>query len=179
MEIKPTPLKDCFVIHHDLYGDDRGYFMEAFNLTRFKKFGLDFSVEQINVAQSKKNVFRGLHFQLDPFAQTKIVLALSGAVIDLVVDLRKTSETYLKYHKIKLDSPDKALWVPKGFAHGYFTLEDHTCFQYAVDRPYHAASERSLSIYDPKLNITEEFKGAFFSPKDLASQSFHEIEHEL
>lgn len=127
----------------------------------------------------KKNVFRGLHFQLNPFAQTKIVLALSGAVIDLVVDLRKTSDTYLKYYKIKLDSPDKALWVPKGFAHGYFTLEDHTCFQYAVDRPYHAASERSLSIYDPKLNITEDFTGAVFSPKDLASQSFNEIENEI
>ena len=106
-------------------------------------------------------------------------MALSGAVIDLVVDLRKTSDTYLKYYKIKLDSPDKALWVPKGFAHGYFTLEDHTCFQYAVDRPYHATSERSLSIYDPKLNITEDFTGALFSPKDLASQSFNEIEHEL
>ena len=99
MEIKPTPLKDCYVIHHDLHGDDRGYFMEAFNRIRFKKFELDFSVEQINIAQSKKNVFRGLHFQLDPFAQTKIVLVLSGAVIDLVVDLRKTSETYLKYKK--------------------------------------------------------------------------------
>ena len=76
MEIKSTPLKDCFVIHNDLHGDDRGYFMEAFNRTRFKKFDLDFSVEQINIAQSKKNVFRGLHFQLDPFAQTKIVLVL-------------------------------------------------------------------------------------------------------
>tara|TARA_X000001036_G_C20500779_1_gene733753 strand:- start:274 stop:813 length:540 start_codon:yes stop_codon:yes gene_type:complete len=179
MEIKPTPLKDCYVIHHDLHKDDRGYFMEAFNRTRFKKFGLDFSVEQINIAESKKDVFRGLHFQLNPFAQTKIVSTLSGAVIDLVVDLRKTSESYLQYFKIKLDTPDKALFIPKGFAHGYFTLEDHTSFQYAVDQPYHAASERSLSIYDPILNIKGDFTRALISPKDLASQSFSTIEQEL
>ena len=179
MEIEPTPLKDCYVIHNDLHKDDRGHFMEAYNRTQFKKFGLDFSVEQINVCQSKKNVFRGLHFQLNPFAQTKMVMALSGAVIDLVIDLRKTSENYLQYFKIKLDSPDKALFVPKGFAHGYYTLKDNTCIQYAVDKPYHPASERSLSIYDPVLKIKEDFTGALISSKDLASESFSIIEHEL
>jgi len=179
MEIEPTPLKDCYVIHNELHKDNRGYFMEAYNSTQFKKFGLDFSVEQVNVTQSKKNVFRGLHFQLDPFAQTKIVMVLSGAVIDLVIDLRKTSENYLQYFKIKLDSPDKALFVPKGFAHGYFTLRNHTYFQYVVDQPYHLASERCLSIYDPMLKIKEDFTGALISPKDLASQSFDTIEQEL
>jgi dTDP-4-dehydrorhamnose 3,5-epimerase len=127
----------------------------------------------------KKNVFRGLHFQLNPFAQTKMVMALSGAVIDLVVDLRKTSENYLQYFKIKLDSPDKALFIPKGFAHGYYTLKDQTCIQYAVDKPYHPASERSLSIYDPMLKIKENFTGALISAKDLASDSFNVIEQEL
>lgn len=179
MKIEPTPIKGCYVIHNDLHKDNRGHFMEAYNRTQLKKFGLDFSVEQINVSQSKKNVFRGLHFQLDPFAQTKIIMALSGAVIDLVIDLRKTSENYLQYFKIKLDSPDKALFVPKGFAHGYYTLKDHTCIQYAVDKPYRPASERSLSIYDPILKIKEDFTGALISAKDLASQSFNAIEQEL
>ena len=179
MDIETTPLKDCYLIYNQLHGDHRGFFMEAFNQPKFQHLGLTFQLQQINVAKSKKKVFRGLHFQLAPFAQTKIVFALTGSVIDLVVDLRKNSSTYLQHFSVQLDTPDKALWIPKGFAHGYMTLEDDTIFQYAVDEPYHASSERSLRVDDPMLQISTRFPDALISPKDLNAPSFQEIEHEL
>ena len=168
MEIKETPLLDCKVIHLDKHGDDRGFFLESFNQNSLESLGLGFEVKQVNFAKSGKNVLRGLHYQVEPYAQSKIVGAISGAVLDVVVDLRKGSATYLKHFKLKIDNPETLLLVPRGFAHGYLTLEENTIFHYAVDNFYSAEHEQGVRYNDPVLKIDWEYdETPMISQKDL------------
>jgi dTDP-4-dehydrorhamnose 3,5-epimerase len=153
MEVIQTGLKGCVVIKADLHGDHRGFFLESFNKRAFKSFGINFEVAQINFAKSSKNVLRGLHYQKEPMAQSKLVGVISGAVIDTVVDIRPNSETFLKNFQIKISDQATFLLVPKGFAHGYYTLEDDTVFYYAVDDFYSKEHEDGIRYNDPDLNI--------------------------
>lgn len=167
MELIKTPLKDCYVLKSTLFGDDRGFFLEAFHQMKLKEVGIDFEVKQINFAQSSKSVLRGLHFQVAPFAQNKLVGVVQGAVLDVVVDLRKDSPSYLQHFKLKIDQPDTLLLVPKGFAHGYHTLSDQTLFYYAVDVFYSPEHERGLLYNDKALGIDWELdEPPLVSPKD-------------
>jgi dTDP-4-dehydrorhamnose 3,5-epimerase len=166
MKITPTLLNDCYLIENTLHGDDRGFFLESFNQKILAENEIDFHVKQINIAKSQKNVFRGLHFQLNPHAQGKIVSVITGAVTDIVVDLRKDSSTFLNHFCVELNTPSIALLVPKGFAHGYYTQTDETIFQYAVDEFYHPSSERGLKFADSKLNINYNFENPIISEKD-------------
>ncbi|MEQ9220336.1 MAG: dTDP-4-dehydrorhamnose 3,5-epimerase [Cyclobacteriaceae bacterium] len=168
MEVIETPLKDCFIIKVPVFGDDRGFFLESFNQRRLKEEGIDFEVRQINFAKSEKNVLRGLHYQKEPNAQSKLVGVINGAVLDVVVDIRPESPTYLRHYKIILDSNDTFLLVPKGFAHGYHTLKDETIFYYAVDQFYDPDSEKGIRFDDQKLKIDWELTNTpKVSEKDL------------
>jgi dTDP-4-dehydrorhamnose 3,5-epimerase len=153
MEVIKTPLDGCVVIKADKFGDDRGFFMESFNQKKFHEAGISFEVKQINLAKSGKNVLRGLHFQTGSAGQTKLINVTQGAVRDVVVDIREGSSTYLHHFSYELTSPEVFLLVPKGFAHGYFTLSDDTIFQYAVDNYYQPEKEGGILYNDPKLSI--------------------------
>jgi dTDP-4-dehydrorhamnose 3,5-epimerase len=170
MKITPTPLKDCFLIEVTSFGDDRGFFMESFNQKGLNdELGIEFEIKQVNFAGSSKNVLRGLHYQDSPYSQTKLVGVTHGAVLDVVVDLRQDSPTYLKHYKARLDQKGVLLLVPKGFAHGYYTLADDTLFYYFVDAFYSPDHEKGLLYNDEELNIDWELNDTpLVSAKDLA-----------
>ncbi len=155
MEVIETPLKDCYILVNNLFQDPRGFFMEAFNQGRFEdKTGVAFNVKQVNFAQSEKKVLRGLHYQLEPAAQAKLVGVVSGSVLDVVVDVRESSPTFGQKFEFVLNGPARNLFVPRGFAHGYEVREDNTLFYYAVDNYYSPADERGILYSDPALGIS-------------------------
>lgn len=168
MEVIATPLKDCFIIKMPKFGDERGFFLESFNQLKLKDAGIEFDVRQVNFAKSAKNVLRGLHYQRDDFAQAKLVGVINGAVMDVAVDIRKESPTYMQHFSIKLEDQGTLFLVPRGFAHGYYTLADDTIFHYAVDNFYSPDHEAGLRYNDPSLNIDWQLKEEpLVSIKDL------------
>lgn len=176
MEVIDTPLKDCKIIKAQKFGDERGFFLESFNQRELQAAGITFNVRQINFAKSQQNVLRGLHYQLEPYAQTKLVGVINGAVLDVVVDLREDSPTYLQHYKLNIDTQDTFLLVPRGFAHGYYTLAPDTVFYYAVDNFYHPESERGVLYSDPELAIDWELAGEpTISAKDLKQPTVQQI----
>ena len=155
-----STLPGVVIIEPDVYEDDRGWFMESFNLRKFEEglrhLGLPVPEPfvQDNQSSSRKGVLRGLHYQLEPFAQGKLVSVNHGAAFDVAVDIRHGSPTYGKYFGIELSAVNKRmLWIPAGFAHGFLALEDNTSFFYKTTNFYNKESERSLLWCDPKLNI--------------------------
>ena len=150
-----TELKDCYILEQNKFGDDRGYFTVDYNKKEIEDLGLQFGeVVQTNRSKSSKGVLRGLHFQQNPKCQAKIVGVSRGKVIDVVVDLRRDSETYGKYIAVELsEENNKKLFVPRGFAHGFITLEDNTVFQYLVDNEYEPKLEAGILWNDKDLNI--------------------------
>ena len=179
MKATPTPLKDCFLLEIDQKGDDRGFFMESFNQERlYKELGIHFEIKQVNFAGSSKNVLRGLHYQDAPFAQSKLVGVTRGSVLDVVVDIRKNSPTYLQHFKAILDRPNLLLMVPPGFAHGYYSLEDNTLFYYFVDAFYSPSHEQGILYNDTDLGIDWELIGqSIVSNKDLNQPKLTEVKN--
>lgn len=155
MTIEQTHLNGCFVITPKVFKDDRGNFFESFNKEHFKRTtGLFNEFIQDNQSKSSKGVLRGLHFQKGEYAQSKLVRVIKGSVLDVCVDIRKTSETFGQYLSIILDDKEnKQLYIPKGFAHGFLVLEDDTIFSYKCDNYYDKSSERGIVYNDKKLNI--------------------------
>ena len=173
MKIEKTDIDDLLIIYPQVFGDDRGYFMEAFNKKKLADFIGDNEFIQDNQSLSQKGVIRGLHFQNPPFEQGKLVRVIKGSVNDVVVDIRKNSSTYGKYFKIKLsESNFKMLWIPPGFAHGFETLEDDTIFAYKVTNDYNKESEGSILWNDKTLNIKWETKNPVISKKDGNGELF-------
>lgn len=162
-----TGLQDCYIIEPDVFGDDRGYFSPFFIQKNMDDNDLFFEgVVQLNRSKSAKGVVRGLHFQKDPKCQTKLVEVINGAAIDVVVDIREGSPTYGKHTAVLLKPFDKSdkesgrqLYVPRGFAHGFVSLEDNTIFQYLVDNDYAPDHEGGILWNDPKLGI--DWEGIF------------------
>ena len=156
-----TNLKDCYILEPNVFGDDRGYFSPYFIKADLDKEGIAFEkVVQTNRSKSSKGVVRGLHFQKDPKCQAKIVEVISGAAIDVVVDIRDGSPTYGDYTSVLLkpynsNDPEsgRQLYVPRGFAHGFISLEDDTIFQYLIDNDYAPDLEGGILWNDPELNI--------------------------
>ena len=156
-----TNLKDCYIIEPSVFGDDRGYFSPYFIQKDLDENGIKFEgVVQCNRSKSSKGVVRGLHFQKNPKCQTKLVEVIQGAAIDVVVDIRKGSPTYGKHTAVLLkpyDSSDKKsgrqLYVPRGFAHGFISLEDNTIFQYLIDNDYAPDMEGGIYWNDKSLGI--------------------------
>lgn len=154
MIIKPTTLKDVYVIEPHIYRDERGYFLETFNGKKFKEKINEFHIVQENQSKSKHGVIRGLHYQKPPFTQAKIVSVVKGIVLDVVVDIRTDSPTFGQYYGIVLDGKNKRqLFVPRGFAHGFITLSKDAIFQYKVDNEYAPNYDCGIKYNDKTLNI--------------------------
>ena len=178
MKIKSLKLKDLKLITLEVLEDERGYFTESFN---FKKFKSEISIRnfvQDNESLSQYGVFRGLHFQKPPYAQSKYIRVISGKVLDVVVDLRIDSFSFGHFLSIELNSNKKQiLYVPKGFAHGFLVLSKEAIFSYKVDNYYNASSEIILDYNDEKLNIKWPIplKNIIISKKDKAGINFREL----
>jgi dTDP-4-dehydrorhamnose 3,5-epimerase len=154
MEIVKTKIPNLLILKPSIFKDDRGYFFESYNKELFLSKGIDQNFVQDNESKSMKGVLRGMHFQKPPFAQGKLVRVMKGAVLDVAVDLRKSSPTYGQWESIELTEDNKFMyWVPPGMAHGFVTLEDNTVFFYKCTNVYNKASEGSLRWNDPDLNI--------------------------
>ena len=154
-----TNLRDCYILEPDLFGDNRGYFSPYYKKEELDELGFE-GVVQANRSKSSKGVVRGLHFQKDPYCQAKIVEVINGAAIDVVVDLRKDSDTYGKWTSVLLKPYDendkesgKQLFVPRGFAHGFVALKDDTVFQYLVDNKYAPDYEGGILWNDNEIDI--------------------------
>lgn len=155
MNVTETKLKGCFVIEPRVFNDDRGYFFESYNKAAFDKaIGANVAFVQDNESFSTKGVLRGLHFQKDDYAQAKLVRVTQGEVLDVVVDLRSDSDTFLQVEAVILSSENKKqLFVPRGFAHGFIVLSNTVVFNYKCDNWYNKASEGGIIYNDPTLNI--------------------------
>ena len=136
------------------FGDHRGYFLECFNENTFKEAGIDVHFVQDNESKSQYGVVRGLHYQLNPFSQAKLVRVIVGRVLDVVLDIRKGSPTYGQKYEVILSGENKTqLFIPRGFAHGFSVLEDNTIFSYKCDNFYNKDSEGGILFTDPSLGI--------------------------
>ncbi|WGD35778.1 dTDP-4-dehydrorhamnose 3,5-epimerase [Olleya sp. YS] len=155
MEAKKTILKDCYILEPNVFGDQRGYFLESYNKKQFDALiGGDVNFIQDNESFSSKGVLRGLHFQSGEYAQAKLVRVTQGKVLDVAVDIRPHSQTFLKHISVELSSENKKqLYVPRGFAHGFIVLSDTAVFNYKVDNWYNKASEGGIIYDDETLNI--------------------------
>lgn len=156
MKLIETNLEDCYIIEPDKFGDARGYFSPYFIQKNLDQLGFK-RVVQANRSKSAKGVVRGLHFQKDPKCQAKIVEVINGAAFDVVVDMREDSKTFGMWTKVLLTSANnRQLFVPRGFAHGFVSLEDDTIFQYLVDNDYAPELEGGILWNDPELGIDWE-----------------------
>ncbi|MEP7111192.1 MAG: dTDP-4-dehydrorhamnose 3,5-epimerase [Ferruginibacter sp.] len=154
MPIIRTDIPDLLIFEPVVFEDQRGYFFESYNEKLFAAEGLEIKFVQDNQARSTYGVIRGLHFQLAPYAQTKLIRVLSGSILDVVVDIRRGSPAYGKVYSIELTAENKKqLLVPKGFAHGYAVLSETAEILYKCDAFYHTGSEGGLLYKDPKLAI--------------------------
>ena len=175
MNVIKTNFEGLFVFEPKVWGDQRGYFFESYNKITLKEKGFDFDWMQDNESYSERGVLRGLHYQLPPYAQTKLVRVAHGEVLDVVVDIRKDSKTYGKSFSIILSGTNKKqLLVPRGFAHGYVVLSPTALFLYKVDNVYNADSDAGIRYDDPSLAIdwivpADEI---IQSDKDKANPSF-------
>lgn len=161
MQIIETNLLDCYILEPKRFGDERGYFEAFYIKQEMEKAGLNYifgEIVQTNRSLSAKGIVRGLHFQKNSSCQAKIVECLKGAVLDVVVDIRKDSKTYGKWTSVLLTPQNgRQLLVPRGFAHGFVSLEDNTLFQYLVDNVYAPEEESGILWNDPELNIDWQF----------------------
>lgn len=183
MIVTQTPLKGLLIFEPTVFKDNRGCFFESFNESIFentlKNFGYDVhKFVQDNHSISNKGVVRGLHYQLPPFAQAKLVRVIKGSVIDVAVDIRKTSQTFGQWFSIKLTQDNhKQLWIPQGFAHGFVALEEDTHFLYKTTNFYHKKSERSIFYKDKTLVIDWQMDPSLLSvsDKDNCAPAFDDI----
>ena len=173
-----TNIPDVIIIEPTVHGDHRGYFVETFRADKLEAFlGYKLNFGQDNESKSSKGVLRGLHYQLAPHAQTKLVRVISGRVLDVAVDIRRNSPTFGQHVAVELTADNKKqLLVPRGFAHGFVVLEDDTIFAYKVDNYYSPECDRGIAFNDPVLNIdwmlkTEELK---LSAKDTTQPKLNE-----
>lgn len=155
MNVIKTAIPDVLIFEPKVFGDDRGFFYESFNHRIFEDaVGHKVEFVQDNHSQSQKNVLRGLHYQLDPHAQGKLVRCVEGEVFDVAVDIRKSSATFGQWVGVILSAENKRqLWIPEGFAHGFLTLSDKAQFLYKATNYYAPQSERSIAWNDPAIAI--------------------------
>ncbi len=167
-----TPLKGLYVLEPKLFGDHRGYFMETYSQRTFEALGISTTVVQDNQSFSAhRGTLRGLHFQLAPMAQAKLVRVTKGAVLDVAVDLRKGSPTYKQWFAVELSATNKKmLYIPRGFAHGFKTLTDDVEFCYKVDNLYSKEHDRGIRFDDPTIGVDwGEVIPEHLSQKDLTA----------
>ncbi len=178
MKIENTPFKDLIIIHPTVFQDDRGYFFEPFNEARFRiETGINASFVQDNESMSNSGVLRGMHFQVPPKAQAKLIRVSRGSVLDVVIDLRKTQPTFGQHYKTILSAENKTqLYIPEGFAHGFKVLEDHTIFTYKCSNYYSKENDRALLWNDTDFGIDWEITDPILSDKDRNAMRFKDFE---
>jgi dTDP-4-dehydrorhamnose 3,5-epimerase len=179
MKVTPLAIPDVLLIEPEVFGDDRGFFFESFNQERFEKaVGKKINFVQDNHSKSVKGVLRGLHYQLPPKAQGKLVRVIQGAVLDVAVDIRKSSPTFGQHVLVELSSENKRqLWVPEGFAHGFLVVSDTAEFLYKTTDYWAPAFERSIAWDDASLGIDWKISThPSLSAKDLQGKSLSEAE---
>ena len=178
MKIKPTPLKDCYIIEPTIFEDERGYFYEKFNEKKFEELtGMNGHFVQDNISKSSYGVLRGVHLQKGEHAQAKLVSCLEGKVWDIVVDLRRDSETFGKWCGVELTAENKLqLYVPRGFGQGFSVLSETAIFAYKCDNFYNKDAEGSVIYNDPDLNIDWKLPAdsIILSEKDKTLPTFAE-----
>lgn len=186
MNVIETKIKDLLIFEPRVFGDDRGWFMESFNQQNFEKIlaerGLNIpEFVQDNHSFSKKGVLRGLHYQLNPHAQGKLVRVVQGRAWDVAVDIRKDSETFGQWVGVELSGDNhKQFWIPAGFAHGFIALEDNTQFLYKTTDYYSKECERSIVWDDPEIAIewpVEEGMKIVLTDKDALANQFSTAEY--
>ena len=154
MKIIETPIPGLFIIEPRVFADERGYFFESFSETKFAENGLISRFVQDNESKSHYGVIRGLHYQLAPYAQTKLIRVVRGTVYDVAVDLREGSPTFGQWYGLIVSATNKKqFYIPKGFAHGFSVLSEYAIFSYKCDEFYNPKAERGIRFDDPALNI--------------------------
>ncbi|MGQ4696732.1 dTDP-4-dehydrorhamnose 3,5-epimerase [Enterobacter sp. AG326] len=182
MNIIKTEIPDVLIFEPKVFGDDRGFFMESFNQRMFNEaVGKEVNFIQDNHSKSSKNVLRGLHYQLQPYAQGKLVRCVVGEVFDVAVDIRKGSKHYGKWVGVYLSAENKKqLWIPEGFAHGFFVLSDIAEFVYKTTNYYSPEHERSILWSDSDLSIEWPISHdclPSLSSKDLSGKAFRDSDY--
>lgn len=175
MKFHRLPLEGAFCIELDLIEDERGFFARSFCRKEFLSHGLDAHIEQSSLSYNKyKKTLRGMHFQLAPYAEVKIVTCLQGAIYDVLLDLRPESATFLQWHSVELKGEEeKALYIPKGFAHGFQTLEDDTKILYQISQSFEPTAYRGVRWNDPSFGIEWPYKSdLIISEKDQQHPDF-------
>ena len=178
MKVIPTEIPDVLIIEPQVYGDDRGFFLESFNQKDFReKTGVNTTFVQDNHSMSLKNVLRGLHYQI-PNPQGKLVRVVNGSVFDVAVDARKSSPTFGQWVGCILSAENKRIfWVPEGFAHGFLVLSDRAEFLYKTTNYYYPQYEKTIAWNDADLGIDWPLETPpILSPKDQAGQPFKSVE---
>ncbi len=156
MKIVATEFDDLFVLEPKVLEDERGYFMESYSQKTLSEHGIDITFVQDNQSRSKKGVLRGLHFQNAPYAQTKLIRVLSGAILDIVVDLRRRKSTFGKSFILELTSENKKqLLIPKGFAHGFLVWSEYAEVFYKTDEFYNRQADGGINFNDPCLGLAD------------------------
>ena len=180
MKIIETGFAGLLIIVPTIHADSRGYFLESFNSNTFLNAGISFSAVQDNESKSSKGVIRGLHYQLKPSDQSKLIRVIEGKILDVALDIRKKSRTFGKWFGVELDSETKnQLLIPRGFAHGFSVLSDIAIIQYKCDNIYNPLCERGISINDPDLDINWKINPSarIISEKDMNNPRLKDAEY--
>jgi dTDP-4-dehydrorhamnose 3,5-epimerase len=176
IQVEQTAIPEVKIILATRFHDERGFFTETYKESEYLEVGIPKFVQD-NLSESSKGVIRGMHWQNSPYGQGKLVSCLSGAILDVAVDIRKESPTFGQHISVELNSSEQiSLWVPEGFAHGFQALEEGTRVHYKVTNYWNKESERSLSPLDKDLTIAWPIKSFILSEKDKAAPSFDQMQ---
>lgn len=168
MHFIETELKDAFIIEPEPIEDERGFFARIFCEEEFKKRGINFKIVQCNISfNKKKGIIRGMHYQIPPYEEAKIVYCIRGAIYDVIIDLRSNSPTYKKWIAVELSAENRRmLYIPKGFAHGFQTLKDNTELFYLMSEFYHPEYAQGIRWDDPAFRIKWPLKRVIIKERD-------------
>jgi dTDP-4-dehydrorhamnose 3,5-epimerase len=175
MRVIETGFQGLFILQPKVYDDIRGYFFESYKHEDMVKAGIDFTPVQDNESRSVRGVIRGLHYQLNPCAQAKLIRVVIGEIYDVAVDIRRSSKTFKQWYGVNLNSENKTqFFIPKGFAHGFSVLSDIAVIQYKCDNLYNPELERGISLNDPELGIDWKIGDVepVISERDLKNPTF-------
>ncbi len=176
-EFERLEIPDIVLVKPKRFTDYRGFFAELYKRTDYLSNDIPYDFVQVNMSMSRKGVVRGLHYQVKPYEQGKLITVVSGRIYDVAVDIRRNSRYYLKHVAIELSSSDlKLLWIPPGFAHGFQALEDDTLVLYLVTKEYSPQHEKCIKWDDPTLSIKWPIKEAIVSEKDQECPSISDSE---
>jgi len=179
MNVLKTDFPDLLIIEPKIFGDSRGYFFESYNEKAMANAGIQSVFRQDNQSLSKYGVIRGLHYQLNPYSQTKLIRVIEGAIYDVALDLRKGSPTFGKWFGVELSAENnRQFYIPQGFAHGFSVLSEQSIILYKCDNFYHPQSEGGILYNDPALGIDWKVDAdrATVSDKDKFLPTFSEVE---